>query len=89
MSCDRTAARGDRRQRTTGRDLRQCRRDGAGTVFTGYGWAFPDSELTEAKLRAGWPDYSAAGDRRIDLQRMKAYPGQHSQPEKRLFAGKP
>jgi len=58
-------------------------------VFTGYGWAFPDSELTEAKLRAGWPDYSADGDRRIDLQRMKAYPGQHSLLEKRLFAGKP
>ncbi|MFM2346445.1 MAG: hypothetical protein RL654_1198 [Pseudomonadota bacterium] len=58
-------------------------------VFTGYGWAFPDNELTEAKLRAGWPDYSAAADPRIDLQRMKAYPGQHSLLEKRLFVGKP
>ena len=57
-------------------------------VFTGYGWAFPDNELTEAKLRAGVPDYSKANDTRIDLQRMKAYPGQHSTAEKRLFVGK-
>ena len=58
-------------------------------VFTGWSWAFPDSQLTEATFRYGAFDYSSAKDQRIDLQRMKAYPGQHSLSEKRLFAGKP
>lgn len=58
-------------------------------VFTGWSWGFPDNELTTHNFRWGNPDYSAANDRRIDLQRMKAYPGQHSTAEKRLFAGKP
>ncbi len=57
-------------------------------VFTGWSWAFPDAQLTENNFRWGSPDYTAAGDTRIDLQRMKAYPGQHSTAEKRLFAGK-
>jgi len=58
-------------------------------VFTGWGWAFPDSQLTEATFRYVWPETSAANDTRIDLQRMKAYPGQHSLAEKRFFVGKP
>ena len=57
-------------------------------VFTGWSWAFPDSELSEVNFRRGVPDYSASADQRIDLQRMKAYPGMHSSEEKRLFAGK-
>lgn len=58
-------------------------------VFTGYSWAFPDNQLTEDTFRWADPDYSAGKDRGIDLLRMKAYPGQHSTAEKRLFAGKP
>ena len=58
-------------------------------VFTGWGWGFPDDQLTEKNLRWAWPSYSMAEDAKVDLQRMKAYPGQHSQAEKQLFAGKP
>ena len=57
-------------------------------VFTGWSWAFPDAQLTDANFRFGNPDYSQANDTRIDLLKMKAYPGQHSTAEKRLFAGK-
>lgn len=58
-------------------------------VFTGWSWAFPDGQLTEYIFRHGHPDLSAAGDQRIDTLPMKAYPGQHSTAEKRLFSGKP
>ena len=58
-------------------------------VFTGWSWAFPDAELTEHNFRYGGPEYTRALDRSIDLLRMRAYPGQHSTSEKRLFAGKP
>ncbi|MDH4481143.1 MAG: DUF1800 family protein [Rhodoferax sp.] len=58
-------------------------------VFTGWSWAFPDNELTTQNFRWGNPGTSAATDRRIDTLKMKAYPGQHSLGEKRLFAGKP
>ena len=58
-------------------------------VFTGWSWAFPDSELTEAKFRWAGPDYSPANDTRLDMLPMKPYPGQHSTAEKRLFVGKP
>jgi uncharacterized protein (DUF1800 family) len=58
-------------------------------VFTGWSWGFPDNELTTQNFRWGSPDYSTAKDRRIDLQRMKNYPGQHSTAEKKLFTGKP
>jgi uncharacterized protein (DUF1800 family) len=58
-------------------------------VFTGYSWAFPDTQLDESTFRWADPDYSAGKDHSIDLQRMKAYPGQHSTAEKKLFAGKP
>ena len=57
-------------------------------VFTGWGWAFADSELTDAKFRWGNPSTSAAGDLRTDLLPMKAYPGQHSTAAKTVFAGK-
>jgi uncharacterized protein (DUF1800 family) len=61
-----------------------------GKVFTGWSWALPDSELTDYNFRFGKIDLiSAAKDQRIDLQRMKAYPSQHSSAEKALFAGKP
>jgi uncharacterized protein (DUF1800 family) len=58
-------------------------------VFTGYTWGFPDGQMTSDKF--GWlePDYSAAGDQRIDLQRMKPLADQHSVIEKKLFVGKP
>jgi len=58
-------------------------------VFTGWSWAFPDNQLTESNFRAGAPNYSVAADQRIDLLKMKAYPGQSSTAEKTLFAGKP
>ncbi len=58
-------------------------------VFTGWSWAFPDSELTTQNFRWGNPGTTAATDTRIDVLKMKAYPGQHSQAEKRLFTGKP
>ncbi|MFG6417043.1 DUF1800 family protein [Roseateles sp. DC23W] len=57
-------------------------------VFTGWSWAFPDGQLTEQNFRFGNPDLSATGDQRIDILPMKAYPGQHSNSEKRLFSGK-
>ncbi len=58
-------------------------------VFTGWSWGLPDSQLTDANFRRGGPEYAALQDLRVDVQRMKAYPGQHSTAEKRLFAGKP
>jgi uncharacterized protein (DUF1800 family) len=58
-------------------------------VFTGWSWGLPNSQLTESNFRNYWPDYSVAGDQRVDLQRMKAYPLQHSDSEKRFFSGKP
>ncbi len=58
-------------------------------VFTGWSWAFPNNQLTESNFRAGAPNYSVASDQRIDLLKMKAYPGQSSMAEKSLFAGKP
>lgn len=57
-------------------------------VFTGLSWAFPDNRLTEANFRWGSPDYSSTGEV-SDLLPMRAYPGQHSTVEKRIFAGKP
>lgn len=58
-------------------------------VFTGWAWAFPDNELTLQNFRWGNPGTTVGTDTRIDLLKMKAYPGQHSQAEKRLFTGKP
>jgi uncharacterized protein (DUF1800 family) len=58
-------------------------------VFSGYSWAFPDSQLTEHNFIWGNPDTSAANDTGIDLLPMKVYPGQHSTAEKKLFVGKP
>lgn len=57
-------------------------------VFTGWSWAFPDAQLTDTNFRWGSPNYATASDTKMDLQRMKAYPSQHSAAEKRLFAGK-
>ncbi|MEY4752628.1 MAG: hypothetical protein RJA44_303, partial [Pseudomonadota bacterium] len=57
-------------------------------VFTGFSWAFPDSELSDSNFRWSGPKYDAANDRRIDVLPMKAYPGQHSSARKTLFANK-
>ena len=58
-------------------------------VFTGFSWAYPDSQLTEQTFRWSTPPLgSAAADQRLDLLPMKAYPGQHSTAAKTLFAGK-
>jgi uncharacterized protein (DUF1800 family) len=57
-------------------------------VLTGWSWAFPDNQLTEANFRWGSPDTTAAGDQQIDILKMRAYPGQHSTAEKKLFTGK-
>jgi uncharacterized protein (DUF1800 family) len=58
-------------------------------VFTGWSWGLPNNQLTESNFRNASPDYSVGGDQKHDLQRMKAYPLQHSDAEKRIFAGKP
>lgn len=58
-------------------------------VFTGWSWAYPDNELTDANFRWKNPGYSVATDTGVDLLPMKAYPGQHSTGAKTLFAGKP
>ena len=58
-------------------------------VFTGWGWAYPDAQLTEQTFRWSSPDLStAAKDTGIDLLKMKAYPGMASSAEKKLFTGK-
>lgn len=57
-------------------------------VFTGWSWAFPDSQLTLTNFRFVTPSLSVANDTQIDLQRMKAYPGQHSTVQKKLFTGR-
>jgi uncharacterized protein (DUF1800 family) len=58
-------------------------------VFTGWSWGLPNPQLTETNFRNYSPDYSLSGDQKVDLQRMKAYPLQHSDAAKRFFAGKP
>ncbi len=58
-------------------------------VFTGYSWALPDHQLSRVYFLWGSPDFSVGGGRGIDVQRMKAYPGEGSSAEKRLFTGKP
>jgi uncharacterized protein (DUF1800 family) len=57
-------------------------------VFTGYTWGFPDGQMASDKF--GWldPNYTAAADQRVDLQRMKPLADQHSTAEKKLFTGK-
>jgi uncharacterized protein (DUF1800 family) len=60
-------------------------------VFTGFSWGFADSELTEQNFRWSTPDYRGGTSytQRVDIQRMKAYPGQHSTVAKTIFDGKP
>lgn len=58
-------------------------------VFTGWSWGFPDNQLTEQNFRWRGPDYKVSPDPLIDLQPMKAYPGQSSTASVTLFAGKP
>lgn len=57
-------------------------------VFSGWGWGLDDNQLSEANFRWGMPESTAKGPARADLRRMKAYPGMHSQAEKKLFNGK-
>lgn len=57
-------------------------------VFTGWSWAYPDAQLTESVFRYSTPSVSASNDYQIDYLPMKAYPGQHSTVEKKLFTGK-
>lgn len=57
-------------------------------VFTGWGWAYPDNQLTEANFRWNTPSVTAANDTQYDLLPMKAYAAFHSTAEKKLFAGK-
>ncbi|MCE4554980.1 DUF1800 family protein [Roseateles cellulosilyticus] len=57
-------------------------------VFTGWSWAYPDAQLNESTFRYSTPSVTAANDYQIDFLPMKAYPGQHSTAEKRLFTGK-
>lgn len=57
-------------------------------VFTGWSWGYPDAQLTDSTFRWSTPAPSVSNDAGIDLQPMKAYPGQHSTVAKTLFAGK-
>lgn len=58
-------------------------------VFTGWAWGYDDAQITTNKFGWGWPDYSAAGNARVDLRPMRNYAAFHAPQEKRLFAGKP
>jgi uncharacterized protein (DUF1800 family) len=58
-------------------------------VFTGWSWAYPDSQLNESVFRYNTPSTTAANDQQIEFLPMKAYASQHSTAEKRLFVGKP
>ncbi|URI09503.1 DUF1800 family protein [Aquincola tertiaricarbonis] len=58
-------------------------------VFTGWSWAFPDTQLNESNFRWLSPNYAMGQDTRVDTLPMRAYPGLHSLTEKRLFVGKP
>jgi uncharacterized protein (DUF1800 family) len=58
-------------------------------VFTGWSWGFDDNQLTEYNFRWGMPSAVAKGAARVDVRRMKPYPGMSSTAEKKLFAGKP
>ncbi len=58
-------------------------------VFTGWSWGYDDNQLTEHNFRWGTPDAATRGNARVDIRRMKPYPGQWSTAEKRLFTGKP
>ncbi len=57
-------------------------------VFTGWSWGLPDDQTSEDYFRYGIPPLQLQGDQGHDLRRMRAYPGQHSTAEKRLFQGK-
>jgi uncharacterized protein (DUF1800 family) len=56
-------------------------------VFTGWSWGFDDAQLNDYNFFYGWPDGASTGAARVDMRRMKAYPGQSSTAEKRLFSG--
>jgi len=58
-------------------------------VFTGWSWAYLDNELSEAVFRWANPSYSIAQDQRIDVKKMRVYPGMQSTAQVTLFAGKP
>ena len=58
-------------------------------VFTGWSWGYDNAQLTEQNFLYGTPDPSTRGAARVDVRRMKPYPGQWSTSEKRLFAGRP
>lgn len=58
-------------------------------VFTGWSWGYDDNQLTDHNFFYGTPDPAATGAARVDIRRMKAYPGQWSTAEKRLFSGRP
>lgn len=57
-------------------------------AFTGWSWGFDDNELTESNFQWRSPNPAATGAQRVDIRPMKAYPGQTSAAEKRLFAGR-
>lgn len=58
-------------------------------VFTGFSWGYDDAHLDEHHFRWGIPDGSGSGSARVEIRRMKAYPGQSSPGEKRLLEGRP
>jgi uncharacterized protein (DUF1800 family) len=62
---------------------------GLAKVFTGWSWGFDNNALTDYSFQWAWPDSASQGNARVDIRRMKAYPGLHSTAEKRFFSGKP
>jgi len=58
-------------------------------IFTGWSWGYDDNQLTEHNFRWGTPSANTKGTARVDIRRMKPYPGLSSTAEKRLFVGKP
>ncbi len=58
-------------------------------VFTGWSWGYDDRLLTDFNFRWGTPNPKSVGVNRVDIRRMKPYPGMASIAERRLFAGKP
>ncbi|MDR7334841.1 DUF1800 family protein [Roseateles asaccharophilus] len=57
-------------------------------VFTGWSWAFLDSQLSESTFRYSTPSYAVTNDQQIEFMPMKAYASLHSTAEKKLFTGK-
>ncbi len=57
-------------------------------VFTGWSWAYPDSQMNEQNFLWASPSTTQSNDPGYDVLPMKAYADYHSMVEKKLFTGK-